>query len=887
MKTDTWSGYTESGIDDPNGSAAGTITVDNDDVFTIQIKQVPWSGSTVFKTNVSMTEKKLSDGSFYTRTTSKSHRKDDSSSKLDGNYSFPDAQRLAALLAYRLSGGFIGSTPQNTNAAGERMVQCTSLDTQSWADDDGEIDMNGLTTIIGRHVNKARGEIVSISGFNQDSGTGSTIVVCFRTVDSVEDLPPNSFEDHTLKVVSAKASEAAGFYMRFVSDDVEITPYANNDLGSGYSAGTDRAQFDSTSKLPRKGHWEEYCGTGVKQTLDSSTMPHLFVERADGTYAFMEARGSFVVNSAAKGVTFANTGDTFTIDNFDGGWHGTPLVVGDTVTFSTAASTLPSQITEGDTYTIASKTYAGAWKYTLTDAAGAAVVFTGDTDTTDCEVTLTTYKNFDWAKRVAGDDTSNPVPSFVGNRITAMSNFQNRLVFASENEVTFSGTGDYFNVFRTTVRDLLDSDPFTLAPNTEHGDIVKYAVPFDRKLVIISNKAQFAVSAESGFGPTTASLSRISQTASDFYGMPIVVGDNIFLSYSTEDGSGVFNLRQSTSVSNKFDTDDISMDIPGYLPLSPRRMVGSEKHNTLVFLDDAAATNNDLYVYTWQDTPKGRVHSAWTKWTLGSDYTVIDMVMVVDRLYLLCSESDSGGMLTLEYIDLDMTTEDSLLSSTLKTNFDRALIDRKTHNTAATADTSGTHGGVFSEAESSGDTTIYLKWKLTGNNKANVVIVKADGTVYTYDTGGAADGTITVTPAASNTLGHGTTSSSTMTKLVLNGVDLTSADYYVGLAYTMTSTYGPFLPATKEQSLGGRNIFIRGGRLTYSMANEFKFSIVQPAKTFTQTVTTSSTTATRSGDVKFAIRKDLPNMAWTITNSKPWNAMFQVLHYDMTIQEIS
>ena len=37
----------------------------------------------------------------------------------------------------------------------------------------------------------------------------------------------------------------------------------------------------------------------------------------------------------------------------------------------------------------------------------------------------------------------------------------------------------------------------------------------------------------------------------------------------------------------------------------------------------------------------------------------------------------------------------------------------------------------------------------------------------------------------------------------------------------------------------------------------------------------------------FAIRKHLPDLAFTVENTKPWNAMFQVLKYDLVVQEIA
>lgn len=68
-----------------------------------------------------------------------------------------------------------------------------------------------------------------------------------------------------------------------------------------------------------------------------------------------------------------------------------------------------------------------------------------------------------WQSRKAGDDNTNPAPSFVGQKITDIFFHRNRLgVLAGEN-VIFSEASGYYNFWRTTVRTLLDSDPIDVA----------------------------------------------------------------------------------------------------------------------------------------------------------------------------------------------------------------------------------------------------------------------------------------------------------------------------------------------------------------------------------------------------------------------------------------
>ena len=54
-----------------------------------------------------------------------------------------------------------------------------------------------------------------------------------------------------------------------------------------------------------------------------------------------------------------------------------------------------------------------------------------------------------WSSKEVGDEYSNPNPSFVGQGISNMFFFANRLGFLSEDAVILSQPGDYFNFFQT------------------------------------------------------------------------------------------------------------------------------------------------------------------------------------------------------------------------------------------------------------------------------------------------------------------------------------------------------------------------------------------------------------------------------------------------------
>jgi hypothetical protein len=335
--------------------------------------------------------------------------------------------------------------------------------------------------------------------------------------------------------------------------------------------------------------------------------------------------------------------------------------------------------------------------------------------------------------------------------------------------------------------------------------------------------------------------------------MPVAVGEELFLSYANEAASGVYSLRPSQTVENKLDPYDTTTNVPGYIPLSPRRMVGNEKHSTLFVLDDGSFTDKgeqqNLYVYTWKYDGGELAHSAWTKWTFngsdpsGDDYTIMDIFTVGDRLYLIINTDNN---ICLEYIDLDMSTQDVRLSQGIIDNFTNLCIDRKCTSTTNTnlsnkQDTQSAgewdqgYLGInfpistplYDITSDGTDTVITPKFKLTSKTVENLIIVLDDGTIYDMDTVG--EGALSVVLAGQQNVKIGANrNSGTLPKITVSGVNLRSnRHFYLGLKYNMRSRFGPFIPVKGEENLAGRNVFVRSGTLTFSKANQATVSVFQ------------------------------------------------------------
>jgi hypothetical protein len=232
------------------------------------------------------------------------------------------------------------------------------------------------------------------------------------------------------------------------------------------------------------------------------------------------------------------------------------------------------------------------------------------------------------------------------------------------------------------------------------------------------------------------------------------------------------------------------------------------------------------------------------------------MVTMGDRLYLIV---ESNGHVIIEYIDLDILVPQTDLDDTTEAAFAGVMLDRLTSFTPASA----------SEVVlNSGNTEITVPWEILDTTAMddNLRIVATSN----------AGATTVYTPTS---ISSSTTSS---TKLTLNSTDLKNghAKVWVGFNYDMIHTLGPFSPVIGERAVRGRNVFVRGGRMTYSKLNTLGITV----EGRTQTISAGGT-ATKQGEEFFAVGQKVEDLSVTLTNSTPWQSMVQGITYDLNIQE--
>lgn len=264
-------------------------------------------------------------------------------------------------------------------------------------------------------------------------------------------------------------------------------------------------------------------------------------------------------------------------------------------------------------------------------------------------------KPLDWVWQAAGDADSNPGPSFLGKRINDLFFFQDRLGMLSGEGFDLSETGEYYNFYRTTVRDLLDTDPVSGTVQHPKVSTLRHAVPFNKRLLYFSDKAQFELAmAGDTLTPQSAETRKLTEFEASSVVRPLGVGTSMYFPVDRGNFSAFYNFFVS-GVDALEDTTDVSGHVSEYIPRQVTQMVASPVNNILIAFSKQDPSR--LYVYQfYQDGPQ-RLQSAWHRWTFTG--AQIKSLMVLGTTLQVIAERD--GVVVAESMPLTLSGAGSLL----------------------------------------------------------------------------------------------------------------------------------------------------------------------------------------------------------------------------------
>jgi hypothetical protein len=218
-----------------------------------------------------------------------------------------------------------------------------------------------------------------------------------------------------------------------------------------------------------------------------------------------------------------------------------------------------------------------------------------------------------WKYREVGDATTNPLPSFVGFPIDAISFYKNRLIFTSRQNVICSQAGDYFNFFASTVITIVDSDPIDISASSLKPVRLRYAIPTQTGLLLFGDNAQYVLTTTTeAFSPKTAEINLLSSYSQSESVSPLDVGESYLFLEEGDKASSVYEMMPNGT--NKPNTIELTRIIPSYIPSAIYDMKASVSAGTVAFLSKQELSS--MYLYRFFRNGDQKVLSSWFRWKL-------------------------------------------------------------------------------------------------------------------------------------------------------------------------------------------------------------------------------------------------------------------------------
>ena len=455
-------------------------------------------------------------------------------------------------------------------------------------------------------------------------------------------------------------------------------------------------------------------------------------------------------------------------------------------------------------------------------------------------VSSTSYDVPQWGERKVGDLDSAPNPAFVDTKIKDIFFHSNRLGVLADENVILSRASEYFEFFAETVTDVLDTDVIDINVSHTKVSLLKNAIPFNTNLLIFSDQTQFLLSGGASLTPSNVAVDVATEYEALDSVKPVGSGSNVFFGFNKGEFTGLREYYvESDGETNE--GEDITANIPKYIPSNVFKFAIASNENVLVALSSKSTDINKLYVYQWFYADNKRLQSAWHSWSFGttSNVTILNVDFIGTTLYLLMERSDG---VYIETIDVAPATVDT--SANYLTH-----LDRKITNT-----TSG-----VSESYNAGtdQTTITIPYTIDNTMK----LVGAS--------------------TASNTAGTNITLvSATGTSIVVSG-DITAYDFFMGEQYTFTYTFSQQYMALGDQYASGSRTRVKDGRLqirnwtvSYNDTSYFQAIVTPVARdasttTFTGTVVGSGLAGRvnlEDGDYEFSVLSRNEGLIVSLTN---------------------
>ena len=225
-----------------------------------------------------------------------------------------------------------------------------------------------------------------------------------------------------------------------------------------------------------------------------------------------------------------------------------------------------------------------------------------------------TFSVVNWNDRIVGDENTNPTPSFVGNEISHVFFYRNRMGFLSGQNVVLSKAGDLFNFWNTSAQTATNDDPVDISAAGKKPVFLNYVEPTAVGLVLYSTTEQFLLSTDSDIlSPRSAKVNTLSGYEADADVESVSLGTSQAFVSKTPLYTRLFELNDISSEQPPL-MADVTATVPELIPAAIDSMVASPALS-IVSLGQIGTSTIYQYRFLAESRDKRLVNS-WYKWEL-------------------------------------------------------------------------------------------------------------------------------------------------------------------------------------------------------------------------------------------------------------------------------
>ncbi len=263
------------------------------------------------------------------------------------------------------------------------------------------------------------------------------------------------------------------------------------------------------------------------------------------------------------------------------------------------------------------------------------------------------FQRSTWIERKVGDDTTNPHPSFIGNRIQQSFFHNNRLGFLAADTVILSQSADFFNFYSSSAQTLTDADPIDLSASTIKPVALHSVLPSTQGLVLFSANQQFLMGANDGvLTPAKTVIRTIANYEMDTIIDPVDTGTTINFVSKTPSYTRVFAMVTRGENENP-QVADIGRIVNEWIPSTVDTLIASAQNQFIAF-----SGQDSRYIYFFRSYAEGKEIKlqTWFNWLAPGNVQTI--ATDSDELFAVTKQ---GGQFTLSKASLSQSPEDAII----------------------------------------------------------------------------------------------------------------------------------------------------------------------------------------------------------------------------------